>query len=651
MRYFRLYILGIIVSLAILSCQRYKEIAFDPMSNYPSDELVCLDMDLQGVVNSGIVIPSEKQNKEGFVFTFNGKKGDYYKIYYQNESYKFPDDGVYANENFYGSWEDAGVGFKRIESDGLVTDSFRIVGNPRDEQKYYGSDISQKPYNEQSVASVIESIKSSPKYYQSVVEKAKSKGNSIEEQLALDARWIINANKNKGDVNHRWKRNPRVGEYSFMLVICDEQALKTIDERVVYISKTDENGDFLNPFGYFAKNKNKDIKVVLSPKRLRTRAIITPESGVFVDELKVKTMDYEIAESEKVGSSEQLYENALFEQFFCQVSKQYTLRNIPVVKDVVSADDAYTRAEYEANKTRFDSSQLMHDYPVESRILGTTLKVDEEKNGIILVNPGNKGKDKLQKESTGVRTRVGFTYGKFRGKIKFPVMLNDENIWNGLTNAFWLLNQENHEWNNRRPSKSGYIPRNEDTPNPSRLHDYFYSEIDIEIVKASKYWPQGYYKEEVRDKKIEDATMNNDVVYACTNWDLAATDPLKFSSGIAQIPYENGAYEAMRWSKLYKALTIRTAISNEVFKNDYYYYEIDWRPTEIIWRLGPTPDDMTVVGYMNEDYTLIPNNQMTCIMTQEYHYSEWWKPIVFWQGLIPYNKTDIEGEIFEIVVE
>ena len=651
MRYFRLYILGIIVSLAILSCQRYKEIAFDPMSNYPSDELVCLDMDLQGVVNSGIVIPSEKQNKEGFVFTFNGKKGDYYKIYYQNESYKFPDDGVYANENFYGSWEDAGVGFKRIESDGLVTDSFRIVGNPRDEQKYYGSDISQKPYNEQSVASVIESIKSSPKYYQSVVEKAKSKGNSIEEQLALDARWIINANKNKGDVNHRWKRNPRVGEYSFMLVICDEQALKTIDERVVYISKTDENGDFLNPFGFFAKNKNKDIKVVLSPKRLRTRAIITPESGVFVDELKVKTMDYEISESEKVGSSEQLYENALFEQFFCQVSKQYTLRNIPVVKDVVSADDAYTRAEYEANKTRFDSSQLMHDYPVESRILGTTLKVDEEKNGIILVNPGNKGKDKLQKESTGVRTRVGFTYGKFRGKIKFPVMLNDENIWNGLTNAFWLLNQENHEWNNRRPSKSGYIPRNEDTPNPSRLHDYFYSEIDIEIVKASKYWPQGYYKEEVRDKKIEDATMNNDVAYACTNWDLAATDPLKFSSGIAQIPYENDAYEAMRWSKLYKALTIRTAISNEVFKNDYYYYEIDWRPTEIIWRLGPTPDDMTVVGYMNEDYTLIPNNQMTCIMTQEYHYSEWWKPIVFWQGLIPYNKTDIEGEIFEIVVE
>ena len=87
------------------------------------------------------------------------------------------------------------------------------------------------------------------------------------------------------------------------------------------------------------------------------------------------------------------------------------------------------------------------------------------------------------------------------------------------------------------------------------------------------------------------------------------------------------------------------------FKNDYYYYEIEWRPTEIIWRIGPTPDDMYIVGYMNDENTSIPNNQMICIMTQEYHYSEWWKPEVFWQGLIPYNKSDIKGEIFEIVVE
>lgn len=627
------------------------DLNFDPLANYQGGDEVCLDMDLHGVVNRGIVIPSKMQNEDGFVFTFNGKKGQFYKIYYQNESYKFDESGEYGTENFYGSWEDVSIGFKKVESGGVVTDSFRIVGNPRDEKKFYGNDVSKKLYNDDAMSHYINRIKNSPKQMKMIEEKAKAKGNSIEKQLTLDAMWLINDSKNKGDCNHRWKRNPRVGEYSFMLVVCDnEETLKTLDERVVDISKTDENGNFLNPYAYFSDKKDK-VHVVVSPRMLKTRAVITPEPGVFIDELKVKTDDYSICESEKIGTSEKLYEEALFEQFMCQVSKQFTLRNIPVIKDVVSDDDPYTMAEYEANKTRFDSSELKHDHPVESRILGKTLQLDEDNNGLVLINPGNDDINNLKKESTGVRTRVGFTYGKFRGKIKFPVMLNDENIWNGLTNAFWLLNQDNHAWNNRRTSKSGYIDRNDNSDNPKRFNDYFYSEIDIEIVKASKYWPQGYYSSNDKEKKVEDGTKNNEVMYACTNWDLASTDPVKFKSGINNIKCDGDTFEAMRWSKFYKALTIKSPISNEVFKNDFYYYEIEWRPTEIIWRIGPTPDDMRVVGYMNDNNTCIPNNQMICIMTQEYHYSEWWQPVVFWQGLIPYNKSDIKGEIFEIVVE
>ncbi|HXK73328.1 MAG TPA: hypothetical protein PLL08_00245 [Bacteroidales bacterium] len=42
---------------------------------------------------------------------------------------------------------------------------------------------------------------------------------------------------------------------------------------------------------------------------------------------------------------------------------------------------------------------------------------------------------------------------------------------------------------------------------------------------------------------------------------------------------------------------------------------------------------------------------MLCIITQEYHYSEWWPPIVFEQGLIPYNQNDIKGRVYEIVIE
>jgi hypothetical protein len=45
------------------------------------------------------------------------------------------------------------------------------------------------------------------------------------------------------------------------------------------------------------------------------------------------------------------------------------------------------------------------------------------------------------------------------------------------------------------------------------------------------------------------------------------------------------------------------------------------------------------------------NNQMLCVITQEYHYSEWCPPEVYRQGLIPFNASDIEGRVYEIVIE
>jgi hypothetical protein len=370
-----------------------------------------------------------------------------------------------------------------------------------------------------------------------------------------------------------------------------------------------------------------------------------------LDETLIKTDSYSIDNSNpKCSDTEEMYSNALYKQFLSDVSKQYTLRNIPLIKDVVSDDDPYTMKEYEEAKTKYDSSELQYDYPVVTDCLGSTVRLNED-NSISLINPGNDDMNNLHKESTGVMTRVGFTYGKYRGKIKFPVMLNEENIWNGLTYAFWLIYQDNHAWNNRRATAGGYIDKNDDTENPTRHSEYHYSEIDIEIVKASRYWPQSYYPAEDSRLQTENPQMNNEIMYCCTNWDLATREPAMFASGINKIPYMNKEYEAMRWTDLYKALTTKSPISNDVFKEDYYYYEIEWRPEEIIWRVGPSPDEMVVVGYMNDAYTAIPNNQMLCIVTQEYHYSEWWPPIVFEQGLIPYNKNDIEGRVYEIVIE
>ena len=644
-------ILTFLICLSLFSCK--DDINFNPMSNFPDEKIVALDMDLRNVVNEGIVIPSDSQCDEpGFAFTFNAKKGQYYKIYYQNESYKFGDNDSLSNENFYGSWEDVSVGFNKVEESGMVTDYFRIVGNPRDEKKYYGADLTRNNFNKESVDNVIRSIKNTPEWFASVKEKAVNNGNDLDEQLYLDAIWIINDNKNRGDVNNRFKRNPRVGEYSFMLVVCDEDALNQIPDYIKNISLTDENGAFVNPYSYFSKNKNKNVKVVVSDKRLKTRAVITPEYGVFLDETQIKTNDYTVDNSNpRCSDSEEMYSNALYKQFLSHVSQQYTLRNIPLIKDVVSDDDPYTMKEYEGARTKYDSAQLQYNYPFVTDCLGSTVKLNDD-NSISLINPGNDDLNDLQKESTGIMTRVGFTYGKFRGKIKFPVMLNEENIWNGLTYAFWLIYQDEHPWNNRRTSTAGggYVDKNDDSENPVRRHDYHYSEIDIEIVKASRYWPDFYYTEN-ENIATENPMNNNEIMYCCTNWDLATREPVKFASGINKIPYKSKTYEAMRWYDLYKALTIKSPISNEFFKEDYYYYEIEWRPNEIIWRVGPSEDKMQVVGYMNDEYTAIPNNQMLCIVTQEYHYSEWWPPIVFEQGLIPYNKSDIEGRVYEIVVE
>lgn len=638
-------------AFSFMSCV-HEDVQFNPMVNFPGDSIVVLDMDLKGVVNDGIVIPSVNQCEDGmFVFNFNAKAGQYYKIFYQNESYKFDNDNNLNNENFYGSWEDVNIGFKKVEKSGLVTDSFRIVGNPRDEKKYYGADLTKNTFSQEAVDNVINAIRNTPEWLESVRQKAVNNNFTLDRQLYLDAIWIINDNKNIGDVNNRFKRNPRVGEYSFMLVVCNEKSLKDIPDYIKNISLTDESGNYVNPYAYFSKNKDKSVNVVISPKRLKTRAVITPEYGLFLDETTIKTDDYGINNSNpKCSDSEEMYSNALYKQFLSVVSRQYTLRNIPLIKDVVSDEDPYTMKEYEEAKTKYDSSQLQYNYPVVTECLGKTVKINED-NSISLINPGNDDLSNLKKESTGIITRVGFTYGKFRGKIKFPVMLNDENIWNGLTYAFWLIYQDNHAWNNRRATEGGYIDKNDDTENPVRHSEYHYSEIDIEIVKASRHWPQAYYSKNDTRFQDENPMFNNEIMYCCTNWDLATKEPSKFSYGRNEISYQGKQFETMRWTDLYKALTIKSPINNDIFKEDYYYYEIEWRPKEIIWRVGPSPDEMVVVGYMNDKYTAIPNNQMLCIVTQEYHYSEWWPPIVFEQGLIPYNKSDIEGRVYEIVVE
>ena len=151
MKYLRYLFFALAMVLTLSGCEKSnncKDMGFNPMSNFSEGDTVVLDMDLKNVVNQGIVIPSERQCDGGrFVIKFKGEKGKFYKVFYQNESYKFENDNELSCENFYGSWEDTGVGFKRINHSGTVCDSLRIVGNPRDERKYYGKDVTENQFS------------------------------------------------------------------------------------------------------------------------------------------------------------------------------------------------------------------------------------------------------------------------------------------------------------------------------------------------------------------------------------------------------------------------------------------------------------------------------------------------------------------------
>ena len=639
--------LAVLSLLVLSSCKDRTAYPFRVMSNFDfSSDTLLLNMDLQDVIYKGIEIPSMGQNPEGFEFQFefpDYQKGNYfYKIYYQNESYKFIESDSLADENFYGSWEDTDVEFKPITSEKMV-DYIRIVGNPRNEAIYFGAPLEDFAVTDEKIADLENAMRNSPEWFASIVEKAERQKRTIETQLYLDALWMIESKRNEGDENHRWKRNPRTGCYSFMLVICDESALAKIPDYIKNIAlKNTETNKFVNPYTYFSKKQKGNIHVQKSSQVLRARAVITPEYGVYVDPISLFDRIEISREQPLCNDTKELAEHALFEQFFHHINKDYILPNIPVTADVCG--DNYTQGEYDANAAKYDH-QRISDHPYISDNPCKTVSVPGDY--IQLVNPGNYGKEKPRKESVGVKTRVGFTYGKYTGKIKFPKILNNYNVSNGLTNAFWLIYETDKPWNARRVSRNGYVPKSyrfESGEEPEKSATTCYSEIDIEIVKAARTWPHQ------KNNKVDERN-SSDVMFCCTNWDMACADPKAYNTE-NNVKYDNQKFYFYRWDKYYNATTLKNPISNaELFEPEYYYYEIEWKPNEIIWRVGPSLDKMSVMGYVNSTFTSIPNNQMRAIVTQEYHYGEWWPPIVWDQKNIPYPKNDIVGKVYEIIIE
>ena len=226
----------------------FEVINFDATYNFMSgkEKVKTIGLDYENALK-GFVIPSINQVDEGFFkLRFELKNVSqanqkfYYKIYYENISYKFNEfdtisksEHILAHENFYGSWENTDITFRQVNgelsSGSLITveDSFRIVGNPRNELRYF------------------------------------SDGK-----------------------NDRWKRNPRVGNYQIKLVVCTEKDLKQIPDEVQNISHK-KNDKFANPFYYYAHGDGKKLKetlVVNDPVLLNVYAKPDLGSGIYINE-------------------------------------------------------------------------------------------------------------------------------------------------------------------------------------------------------------------------------------------------------------------------------------------------------------------------------------------------------------------------------
>ena len=607
---------------------------FNAITNFSNarEGIVKLDLDYTDAITDGFCIPTVRQTKAGtFICTFSLKNNTpsplrfFYKIYYQDESYKFAEwdsvtgsESEFAHENFYGSWENTDITFKSpppLAADGefhTITDSIRIVGNPRNEEMYFGNGR-----------------------------------------------------------NDRWKRNPRVGRYSFLLVVSSEDPAAS-GKIPGYISNIHlkNGGTFSNPYAFFlygAGSKLKQVASLKSSAEIKVTARPNLGAGIYEDSLHFNDAESRSHFKNNCGQDPETYKNATFEQFINNINETMRLENIPVVKDVLK--DNYSKTEYRYNESFFKREELVSITPQVARYPCETVYSDPVNNKIEIRNPGTEF-GKWRKESVGVISRHAFTYGKWRVKCKLTELLNKNNVWNGLTNAIWLIHQSapgSEVWNRRRTcNKEGYMATYWGGHDDKRVPVVDYSEIDFEILKTPPYCPDQYYPPAFKnprpnqfDQKEWNVGLPDDLdnfddklSVSCTNWDMACWEPKNFGVGCNTIAYGDKTFETHRWDHWYRALSSRTLEKDDtLFGSPFYYFEIDWEPTEIIWRLGPSPDQMRVVGYMNESVSSIPNNQMLLIITQEWHNTNWWPGSPYLQHFIPFPEHDILGEIYEVVIE
>jgi hypothetical protein len=273
------------------------------------------------------------------------------------------------------------------------------------------------------------------------------------------------------------------------------------------------------------------------------------------------------------------------------------------------------------------------------------------------INTGNEQSSNPHKENAGVQGRIGMTYGKWIAKIKFADVLNSSQVWTGITNVFRLISQSPKSgWNQRRlcDHPLAYIPRNVKNVEGSSLYrngTIGYSRIELELLVASVGWPKALSDaSNVDETRVKQADAG--IMAVCSNWDMACHGPSDFFTGVKTSFMDGMSFEHYRANDWHKRLISKVPFDfNGASSDHYYYFEIEWHPNKIIWRVGPERDHMSVICVMDDSVTSIPNNQMLPVIAQEWQTTESWNLSPFSQEFIPYPKEDFVGEVLELWVE
>ena len=441
-----------------------------------------------------------------------------------------------------------------------------------------------------------------------------------------------------------WARNPRTGRYSLLLVAMPESSFDQWPPPPDVIDpRTQADGHFTEPYHYWLTGPGaarKDAALSFVPDVLELHVDLDPLSGV-------------------LGCCGRA---PRFAPFIHTLDTNARFDNIPLIADVL--DNSFTRTDYDSLLCFTPANAFVNTAPYLADVPCANVRVDSVMRALEIRNPAASPARK-RKTQTGVLARDAFTYGRYRVHVRLSRLLNDSDMWNGLTNAIWLIGT-GVSGPLRCPCEGGYLTTGSDPGRTGRIPRTNYAEIDFEIMKGMPLCPERafppIYPQQVADPNDRSAWLrrlppeviqqDGQVTVACTNWDLACPDPPRFGIGCQDITLDGNVFTSHRWDRDYRAITQkRMEPDDELFGPDGYWFEIDWRPTEIFWRIGPSPENMRTIGYMNSSMTSIPDVPMRLTVTQEFHNTEWWPGSPYEQRGIPFPAKDLVGKVFSVRVE